>query len=132
MVADSFPSFSYQRSLIVFHWNLSDSKFPQVSKTHLSILVGVNNAVVWMVSTRLLISMSSSPYINPLVTLLGTLVTTDNTITFMFHIFFNSLARSRYLSPVSAFFSFILWFTIRQFLIFLLTITWSCCLSEIK
>ena len=37
---------------MVFHWNLSDSKSPQVSRTLLSILGDLNNAVVWMVSTR--------------------------------------------------------------------------------
>ena len=36
---------------MVFHWKLSDSKFPQVSKTLLSILADLNSAVVWMVST---------------------------------------------------------------------------------
>ena len=35
--------------MMVFHWSLSDSMSPQVSRTLLSIL---NNAVVWMVSTR--------------------------------------------------------------------------------
>ena len=44
-------SFSYQRKLMVFHWRLSDSKSPQVSRTHLSILAVFNNAVVWMVYT---------------------------------------------------------------------------------
>ena len=37
---------------MVFHWSLSDSKSPQVSRTLLSILAVLNNAVVWMVSTR--------------------------------------------------------------------------------
>ena len=45
-------SFSHQLTLMVFHWSLSDSKFPQVSRTLLSILAVLNNAVVWMVSTR--------------------------------------------------------------------------------
>ena len=40
--------------------SLSDSKSHQVSRTLLSILADLNNAVVWMVSTR--------PFINPLVT----------------------------------------------------------------
>ena len=46
-------SFSHQRKLMVFHWRLSDSKSPQVFRTLLSILAVFNNAVVWMVSTRL-------------------------------------------------------------------------------
>ena len=53
---------------MVFHWSLSDSKSPQVFRTFLSILVVLNNVVVWMVSTRVLISKSSSPFNNPLVT----------------------------------------------------------------
>ena len=42
----------------------------QVSGTLLSILADLNNALVWMVSTRRLISKSSSPCTNPLVTVL--------------------------------------------------------------
>ena len=37
---------------MVFHWSLSDNKSPQVSRTLLSILAVLNNAVIWMVSTR--------------------------------------------------------------------------------
>ena len=40
-----FMSFSHQRYLVVLYWNLSDSKFPQVSRTLLSILVDLNTAV---------------------------------------------------------------------------------------
>ena len=41
----------YYYSLIrVFHWSLSDSKSPQVSRTLLCILAVLNNVVVWMVS----------------------------------------------------------------------------------
>ena len=50
------------------HRSLSDSKSPQVSRTLLRILADLNNAVVWMVSTRPLIFKSSSPCTNPLVT----------------------------------------------------------------
>ena len=52
---------------MVFHWSLSDNKFPLVSRTLLSFLADLNNAVIWMVSTRPLVSKSSSPCINPLV-----------------------------------------------------------------
>ena len=48
---------------MVFHWSLSDSKSPQVSRTLLSILAVLNNAVVWMASTRLLTSMSSRTHL---------------------------------------------------------------------
>ena len=53
---------------MVFHWSLSDSKSPKLSRTLLSILAVLNNAVVWMVSTRLPTSKSSRPFNNPLVT----------------------------------------------------------------
>ena len=46
---------------MVFHWSLSESKSPQVSRTLLSILTVLNNVIVWMVSTRLPTSNSSSP-----------------------------------------------------------------------
>ena len=36
---------------MIFHWSLSDSKSPLVSRTLLSILANYNNAVVWMVVT---------------------------------------------------------------------------------
>ena len=38
--------FSHQCPLVVFHWSLSGSKSPQVSRTLLSILTDLNNAVV--------------------------------------------------------------------------------------
>ena len=47
---------------MVFHWSLSDSKSPQVSRTLLSILAVFNNAVVWMVSTRPPTSKSVMPF----------------------------------------------------------------------
>ena len=96
---------------MVFHWSLSDSKSPQVSRTLLSNVVGLNNAVVWMVSTRLPTSKSSSPFSNPLVTVPDAPITISIIVTCMFHSFFNSLARSRYLSFFSHPFSFILWST---------------------
>ena len=102
-------SFSHQRQLMVFHWSLSDSKSPQVSGTLLSILAILNNVVVWMVSTRPPTSKSSSPFSNPLVTVPNATIIIGIIVTFMFHSFFNSLARSRYLSIFSHSFSFILW-----------------------
>ena len=112
--------------LMVFHWSLSDSKSPQVPRTLLSILAVLNNAVVWMVSTRPPTSKSSSPFSNSLVTVPNTPITIGIIVTCMFHSFFNSLARSRYF--LSHFFSFILWSagtaksTILQVLFFLLII----------
>ena len=94
---------------MVFHWSLSDSKSPQVSRTRLNILAVLSNTVVWIVSTRSLTSKSSRPFNNPLVTVLNAPVTIGTIVTFMFHSFFNSLARSKYLSFFSHSFRFILW-----------------------
>ena len=94
---------------MVFHWSLIDSKSPQISRTLLSILTVLSNAVVWMVLARPLISKSSSPFINPLVTVPKALITFGIIVTFMFHSFFNSLTRSRYLSIFSLYLNFNLW-----------------------
>ena len=94
---------------MVFHWSLSDSKSPQVSRTLLSILAVLNNEVVWMVSTRPPTSKSSHPFNNPLVIVPKAPITIGTIVTFMFHSVFNSLARSRYLFFLSHSFSFILW-----------------------
>ena len=94
---------------MVFHWRLSDGKFPQISRTLLSILANLNNTAVWMVSTRSLISKSSSLCTNPLVTVLSASVTIGITVTFMFSSFFGSLAKSEYLSLALLSFSFTLW-----------------------
>ena len=79
---------------------VSDSKSPQVSRTFLSIPGDLNNAVVWMVSTHPLISKSSSPCTSPLVTVSSAPITIGFTVTFLLHSFFNSQARSRYLSLI--------------------------------
>ena len=82
---------------MVFHWNLSDSKSPQVSRTLLSIPASINNAVVWIVSTCLVISKSSSLCTNSLVTVPRAAITVGINVTFIFHSFFNSSARCWYL-----------------------------------
>ena len=113
---------------MVFHWSLSDSKSPQVSRTLLSILAVLNNAVIWMVSTRpsTLVTVPKEP------------ITIGIIVTFMFHCFFNCLARSRYLSFFSHVFRFILWSvgttkpTILQILFLLLIIISSGLLAEIR
>ena len=108
---------------MVFHWSLSDRRSSQVSRT-LNILVDLNNAVVWMVSTRSVISKSSSPFINPLLAVPRVPITIGITATFMFHSFFNSLGKSRYLLLFSPSFNFTLWsagtakYTILQVLFF--------------
>ena len=92
-----------------FFWSRSDRKSPQVSRTRLRILAVLSNAVVWIVSTRPPTSKSSSPFNNPLVIVPKAPITIGTIVTFMFHSFFNSLARSRYLSFFSLSFRFILW-----------------------
>ena len=73
---------------MVFYWSLSDSKSLQVSRTLLSILAYLNNAVVWIVSTCPFISKFSSTCTNPWVTQLDVLITISIIVTFMFHSFF--------------------------------------------
>ena len=113
---------------MVFYWSLSDSKSPPVSRTLLRILAVLNNVEVWMVSTSPPTSTSSSPFSNPFVTIPNAPITISIIVTCMFHSFFNSLARSRYLSFFSYSFSFILWSagtaksTILQVFFFLLII----------
>ena len=96
-------------------------------------------------------SKSSSPFTTPLVTATSAPIVIGITVTFMFHRFFSSLARSRYWSRVSLSFNFPLWSTRRarstivRFSLFLLllllflTITrsgrlakdrWSVCISK--
>ena len=117
---------------------LSDSKSPQVSRTLLSIVVDLSNAVVWIVSTHPLISKSSSHFINPLATVPRTPIIIGINVTFMFHSVFNSLASSRYLSFFSLSFNFTLWsseaakFTILQVLFFWLIIIRSGRLADIR
>ena len=72
---------------MVFHWGLSDNKSPQVSRILLSILAVLNKDVVWTVYTRPPISMSFSPFNNPLVTVPKAPITIGIIVTFMFHSF---------------------------------------------
>ena len=131
---------------MVLHWSLSDSKSPQVSRTCLRILAVLSNAVVWIVSTRPPISKSSRPFNNPLVIVPNAPITIGTIVTFMFHSFFNSLARLRYLSFFSLSFRIILLsagtakLTILQIFFFLLLIIvrsgflagikWSVCILK--
>ena len=50
--------------LMIFHRSLTDTKSPQISRTHLSIQDDISIAVVWMVLTFPLISKSCSNFIN--------------------------------------------------------------------
>ena len=98
-----------------------------------------------MVSTRPVISKSFSPCVNPSVTVPRAPITIGIIVTFMFHIFYNSLEKSWYLSFFSLSFNFTLSSagtaksTILQVLLFLLIIIrsgllakirWSVCMSK--
>ena len=72
---------------MVFRRGLSVNKSSQVSRTLLSILADLCNALVWIVSPRPLISKSSSPFTNLLVTVPRAPITTGITVTFKFQIF---------------------------------------------
>ena len=91
-----------------------------------------------MVSTHPPTSKSSSPFSNPLVTVLNAPLTIGIIVTCMFHSFSSSLARSRVLSFFSNSFIFILWSagiatsTLLQVLFFLFIIIRSVLLTEIR
>ena len=118
--------------------SVSDSKSLQVFRTLLTILAKFDNTAVWVISTRRLILKSSNHFINHMSIVASAPITTGNTDTFMFQSFFSSLARLRYLSLFSLSFNFTLWSlrraksTIQQVLIFLLTITRSSGVVEIR
>ena len=76
------------------HWGLNTSK-SQVSRILFRFLTDLNNSVVCMVYTRPLISKLSCPFINPLVRVARAPIAIGITVTFMFHSFFSSLARSK-------------------------------------
>ena len=118
--------------MMVFHWSLSDSKSPRISRTLLSIVDVLNNAVVWMISTRPPTSKSSRPFNSSLVTAPKAPITIGIIVTFMFHSFFNSLARSRYLSFFSHSFSFIQWSDNFASSLFLLIIIRHGLMAEIR
>ena len=123
---------------MVFQWSLRDCKSPQFSRTRFRILVVLSNAVIWIVSTRPPTSKSSRPFNNPLVIVPKAPITIGTIVTFMFHSFLNSLARSGYLSFFSLSFRFILWSagtaksTILQILLFLWIIIRSSLLAGIR
>ena len=100
---------------MIFHWSLSDSKSPQVSRTRLSILA--DNAVALMVSTCPLIS-KSSIFVTMLLKIVpSTLTAIGITVTFMFLSFSTFLSfyfrllllcgPPEWLSPLFGRFSFI-------------------------
>ena len=122
---------------MVFHWSLRDNKSPQVSRTLLSILADLNNVVIWRILARPSISNSFSSFTKPLGIVPSAPITIGITVTLMFHSFFGSLVRSKYLCLFLFSLIFTLWltgmakFTIPQVLFFLLTITRSSLLAEV-
>ena len=127
---------------MVSHWILSDNKSPQVSRTLLSILANLSNALVWMIPLVLLFSNTPVPL--PIFWLLYEkhqlqLVSPSLSCS---PIFSNFLERSRYLSFFSLSFNFTQWIpksTILQvfFLLWIITrfsrlaeIRWFVCISE--
>ena len=96
----------HRYQLIDFHWSLSDSKFPQVSRTLLSILAVLNNVVVWTVSTRPPTSKSSSSFSNPLVTIPKAPITTGIIVPCMFHCFCRFSSKVEVFIPLFIFFQF--------------------------
>ena len=115
-----------------------DNKSPKISRTLLSILADLNNAVVYLVSACPLISKSSVPCINPLVTKSRALISIGIIVIFMFHSFVSSLARSRYLSFFSLSFNVSRWSAgraksaILEVLYFLLVFIRSGCLAKLR
>ena len=104
--------FSHQHRLMVSHRSLSKI-----------VSAGLQDSSQY--SGRSFISKSSCPFNNPLVTVPRASITIGINVTFMFHSFFNSLARSRYLFFFSLSFNFTQWTamsTIVQVLFFLLII----------
>ena len=85
---------------MVFHWRLSDSKSPRVSRRFL------NHAIEWMISAHPLIPKFSNPCTKPLWTVPSALIIIDIIVIFIFDNIFSSLARSKHLFLFS--FSFIL------------------------
>ena len=91
---------------MVFHWSLSENKSPQVFRTLFSILAVLNNAVVWLVSTRPPASKSSSSLNNPFVTVPKAPITIGIIVTFMFHSFFQFPSKDEVLIFLFSFFQF--------------------------
>ena len=117
---------------MVSYWWLSDSKSPQVSRSLLSILSELNNTVILMISTRPLISKPSSPFCNIWGSFQVNQLHLVSQLPLCSIVFFKSLVRSLYSSLFSLSFSFILWSAETAKSTFLLTITRSGRLAEIR
>ena len=114
---------------IVSRWFFSGiwgySKSPLFSRTLLTILADINNAVVWMVSTCPLIFKSSSPFTNLLGIVPSALITTGINVTLTSLVYvFSSLAKSWYLSLFLLSFNFIEVYRDDRVHYLVTTITW--------
>ena len=87
-----------------FYCSLSDSKSLHVSKTLLSILADLSNAVVWMVSIRPFMSKSSNFFINHLVNIPRAPITNGIIVTFTFNSFFHSFYKNSQVYDFARFF----------------------------
>ena len=96
-LADGFP--------LEFEWQQVSSSLQPL----LSNFADLNNAVVWMISFRPVISKFHSPCTNPWVIVPVAPVIIGIKVTFMFHSFSRALARSWYLSLFSLPFNFTQW-----------------------
>ena len=119
---------------MVFHWSLSDGRSPRVSRTLPSILADLNNLVVLRISSRPLLSKSSSPWTNSLG--IAPIAPITNGITSLScSMFFQFSCKVEVL--IFFFFHFYPVVSRRakstlQVLFFLLTFTKSCRLAEIR
>ena len=77
---------------MLFSWSSSTRKSPNVFGTPLCIVGGLDSAVIWIDSILRLKSNSA----NVLWSFLSAASATGFTVTFMFHVFFSSQARSEY------------------------------------
>ena len=89
-----------------FQWSLNDRKSPQVSRTLLGIMVDLDNAIIWIISTFPLISKSTSPFTNPLEIILSALITIHIIITFIFSSIFQLSSKVYVLISLFTFFQF--------------------------
>ena len=91
---------------MVFDCSSSDIKFLQVSRTFLNILTVLTYAVVWLFSTRPLISKSPCPFNNPLLTVPKETITIGIIVNVIFHRIFQFSSNVQVLIPLFTLFQF--------------------------